>query len=221
VNKIVIWLRQGHTHTDPTLATILSDYLLSRGSKRLDAINLPAGYQRFAYSQDMIGWDNFMLGMISTHLRPIQYSYLLGSASMLTVDDWMKKFIDQLIHIVHGQWIYRNISKYHETLGSIRKTERQQLLLEIDRLMNLTPEDVPEESKFLLEVGFARLRTGDLTGQHYWVHAVKAAVMERRRKTFLSRQQRAAPSGRHLTSLNNLQFPTACLTILLYLYPRF
>ncbi len=52
--------------------------------------------------------------------------------------------------------------------------------------MNLTPEDVPEESKFLLEVNFAQLRTGDLTGQHYWVHAVKAVVMAGRRKTFLS-----------------------------------
>jgi hypothetical protein len=122
VNKIVIWLRQGHT--DPTLATILPDYLFSHGSKRLDAINLPDDYQQFAYSQDMIGWDNFMLGMISTHLQPIQYNYLLGSASMLTVDDWMKKFNDHLIHIVHGQWISHNISKYHETLGSIWKTER-------------------------------------------------------------------------------------------------
>jgi hypothetical protein len=126
---------------------------------------------------------------------------------MLTVDDWMKKFIDQLIHIVHGQWIYRNISKHHDTLGSIRKTERRQLLLEIDRLMTLTPEDVPEESKFLLEVDFARLRTGDIMGQHYWVHAVKAAVMAGRRKTFLSRRHRAAPSGCRPSSLEQPPMP--------------
>ena len=71
---------------------------------------------------------------------------------MLTVDDWMKKFIDQLLHIVHGQWIYRNVSKHHATLGSIRRAERRQLLLEIDRLVSLRPEEVPEESKFLLEM---------------------------------------------------------------------
>jgi hypothetical protein len=40
-----------------------------------------------------------------------------------------------------------------------------------------TAEEVPEESKFLLEVDFARLVTGNLTTQHYWVHAVKAAVV--------------------------------------------
>jgi hypothetical protein len=103
-------------HTDPTLATILTDYILSHGAKRLDTLDLPSQFHRFAFSQDMIGWDNFMLGKVSLYLRPIQYSHLLCSPSMLAVDDWMKKFIDQLIHIVHGQWIYWNVSKHHETL---------------------------------------------------------------------------------------------------------
>ena len=53
--------------------------------------------------------------------------------------------------------------------------------MEIDCLIHTPPEDVPEESKFLLEVDFARLRKGELTSQHYWVHAVKAAVMFNRR----------------------------------------
>jgi hypothetical protein len=73
--------------------------------------------------------------------------------------------------------------------------------------MTLTPEDVPEDSKFLLEVDFAWLRTGDITGQHYWVHAVKAAVMAGRRKTFLSRRRRAAPSCRRPTTLDQPPVP--------------
>jgi hypothetical protein len=162
----------------------------------LDALELPSQFHRFAFSQDMIGWDNFMLGKISMHLRPIQHSHLLCSSSMLTVDDWMKKFIDRLLHIVHGQWIYRNVSKHHETLRLIRPTERRQLLLEIDRLASLRPEEVPEESKFLLEVDFARMVAGDVSAQHYWVHAVKAALVAGRRRTFLARRRRSAPSGR-------------------------
>ena len=121
------------------------------------------------------------------HIRPIQYSHLLASASMMNVDDWMGQFIGKLLHLTHGQWIYRNISKYHDKLGSIRKTERRDLLLEIDRLIHLSPDDIPEESKFLLEVDFARLRGGELTTQHYWVHAVKAAVLAGKRKSFLQR----------------------------------
>jgi hypothetical protein len=64
------------------------------------------------------------------------------------------------------------------------------LLLEIDRLIHVRQEEVPEESKFLLEVDFARLRQGDLTSQHYWVHAVKAALVAGKRRTFLKRRRR-------------------------------
>ncbi len=148
---------------------------------------LPRQFLRFASSQDIIGWDNFLLGMVSSHLRPIQYSHLLVSSSLMNIDDWMSQFIGRLLHLTHGQWIYRNISKYHDTLGSIRKTERRELLLEIDRLIHVPPEEVPEESKFLLELDFTRLRNGELTTQHYWVHAVKAAVVAGRRRTFLQR----------------------------------
>jgi hypothetical protein len=177
--------------------SILTDYILSRDSRRLDALELPSQFHQFAFSQDMIGWDNFMLRKISMqHLGPIQHSHLLCSPSMLTVDDWMKRFIDQLLHIVDGQWIYRNVSKHHETLDSIQQTERHQLLLEIDRLASLQPEEVPEESKFLLEVDFARMVAGDVTVQHYWVNTVKAALVAGRRRTFLAHSQRSAPSGR-------------------------
>jgi hypothetical protein len=127
-----------------------------------------------------------MIGMVSYHVRAIQYAHLLASPSLLTVDDWTKKLIGQLLHITHGQWIYRNISKYHDTLGHIKKTERRQLLLEIDRLIHLQPKELPEESNFLLEVDFARLRQGDTTSQHYWVHAIKAFLLRRR----------TVPSGR-------------------------
>ena len=135
--------------------------------------------------------------MVSSHLRPIQYSHLLVSSSLMNIDDWMSQFIGRLLHLTHGQWIYRNISKHHDTLGSIRKMERRELLLEIDRLIHVPPEEVPEESKFLLELDFTRLRNGELTTQHYWVHAVKAAVVAGRRRTFLQRRRlwrRRAPT---------------------------
>lgn len=140
-----------------------------------------------------------MLGMISYHIRSVQYSHLLTTSSLLTVDDWMKQLIGQLLHIVHGQWIYRNISKHHDKIGSIRRADRRLLLLEIDRLMHLDPSDIPEESQFLLEVDFARLRKGELTSQHYWVESIKAALASKDRKNFLKRR-RAAPSGRRLNT---------------------
>ena len=112
----------------------------------------------------------------------------------MSVDDWMSAFISKLLHIAHSQWIYCNVSKHQNKLGLIRHAERQELLLEIDRLIHIRPDEVPEESKFLLEVDFAWLQKGDLTSQNYWVHAVKAAVVAGRWRTFLQRRCRCVAS---------------------------
>ena len=86
VKKLTAWLQS--SHTDPDLACIIPSYLLNRGSKTLSSMaGRSREIMRFAASQDMIGWDNFLLGMVSMHIRPIQYSHLLASASMMNVDD--------------------------------------------------------------------------------------------------------------------------------------
>ncbi len=64
---------------------------------------------------------------------------------------------------------------------------RGKIVLLYYMLQTLTAK--PEESKFLLEIDFARLRIGELTTQHYWVHAVKAAVVAGKQRTFLPRRQ--------------------------------
>eukprot|EP00956_Cyclotella_meneghiniana_P026498 scaffold57403_cov77-Cyclotella_meneghiniana.AAC.1 len=69
------------------------------------------------------------------------------------------------------------------------------MLLEIDRLAQLTPEDVPEDSKFLLEIDFSTLRYTDTSTQNYWVHAVKAAVVAGSRRTFLQRRRQTSTSS--------------------------
>jgi hypothetical protein len=58
---------------------------------------------------------------------------------LLNVDNWMAQFISKLLHLTHGQWIYHNISKYHNKLGLFCKTERWELLLEIDCLIHVSP----------------------------------------------------------------------------------
>lgn len=180
VNKLSEWLSQ--SHTDPLLCRIITTYVLARGILRLnDFHNLPPEYYKFVYEQELIGWDNFIRVMVSTALRPLQYSHLLSALSLMNADNWLSQLIDKLLHVMHGQWIYRNISKHHATLGSIRKAERQQMLLEIDQVLQLSPEDVPEESRFLLEIDFSAMRFADTTAQNYWVHAVKVAMVAQRR----------------------------------------
>jgi hypothetical protein len=55
--------------------------------------------------------------------------------------------------------------------------------------MRLPPDEVPEESKFLLEIDFTKLRHKSTEKQSYWVHAVWAAVTAGRRRVFAARRR--------------------------------
>ena len=117
-----------------------------------------------------------MVGKVGVLLRPYQRDYLLSSPSMLTVDDWLRQFLTKVLHITHGQWIYRNVSRHHSKHGLLKDLERQSLLREIDKFLSVAPEDVPEDSRFLLEIDFQAIRTAATKSQSYWVHAMRAAV---------------------------------------------
>ena len=55
--------------------------------------------------------------------------------------------------------------------------------------MQLPPEDIPEESRFLLEIDFSKLQNDSTAKQSYWVHAIKAAVTAGRRRVFVARRR--------------------------------
>ena len=129
---------------------------------------------KLAQSQDVIGWDNFLKGKISAQFATVQRDHLLLSGSTMVASDWTTRFITRLLHLTltHGQWLYRNISRNHHTHGLLIEEERKTLLREIDTYMHLSPEEVPDESKFLLEIDFKQIRTASTEKQSYWVHAV-------------------------------------------------
>jgi hypothetical protein len=180
VTELQKWLNR--EHTKPAIAEALYKYILARGSLKFrDVEGLPGELWRLAEEQDLIGWDNFMEGKISSQFEVIQHEHLLNAPTVMNASDWSKQFISKLLHITHGQWIYRNISRHHTKLGLLKDMERRQLLVEIDRLMSIDPSEVPEESKFLLEIDFRAIRVASTEQQSYWVHAVHAAVKTGRR----------------------------------------
>jgi hypothetical protein len=122
----------------------------------------------FAESQDKIGWRNFTEGYISTQFYNIQCFHLLMSSSYLNGLDWTKQCISKILQITHSQWIYRNISLHNKQQGYLRIKRLEDLLQEISELSELSPDKVPEGSRFLLEVNFAELTSSHLETQLYW-----------------------------------------------------
>jgi hypothetical protein len=166
------------SRTDPELAYWIPKYILMRGNKPF----LTLGYMSsklkvLAESQDQIGWRNFTEGHISTHFYKIQTFHLTMSSSFLNGTDWTKQFITKILQIMHSQWIYQNILVHNKRQGYLHNKRSAELIKEMEALSDLAPEDVPEASRFLLEINFTELSKCHIETQKYWTLAVNAALL--------------------------------------------
>jgi hypothetical protein len=77
-HKVEWWLDSNNTH--PDLQQLLLQYLCGRGAVTClecsTNLDLPHNMQDLAALQDIIGWDNFAMGMVSKKLLQIQSAHL-------------------------------------------------------------------------------------------------------------------------------------------------
>jgi hypothetical protein len=171
------WLKENKSH--PDLQSLLLRYLRGRGSttcsKCSKALNLPHIIQEFATSQDVIGWDGFIMGMVSSKFLPIQSAYLLECNSSNLIEWWIFGVITQLLQVTHSQWIYWCILVHDCTTGTLILAHKDELLIEIKHQLLLESKGLAEEDQFLLECNFDERMS--MTGKHqeYWLLAIKAA----------------------------------------------
>jgi hypothetical protein len=84
--------------------------------------------------------------------------------------------ISKLLHITHSQWIYRNFTLHDKLCGYLHNRSLEDIRLTIEELAETSPEDIPEESKFLLEINFGNLTKTHIENQQYWIIALQAAI---------------------------------------------
>ena len=184
------WLRKNFSH--PEIAFWLPRYIKLRGTRRLgDMPGLSPSMKRVAASQDLIPWKDFMEGKISREWFLLQSPSLSCSPSRLNIADWSKRVISQILQMSHAQCIYRNASLHDGRVGHLATARREEILVEIDRLASLDPADVPESSRYLLEIDFSTVGDMTLERQSYWMLAMRAAA-ERRRGAEGAAARRAA-----------------------------
>ena len=172
--KLEVWMEEHNTH--PDILEFVPLYLAHRGDRRLATYDwMSTGFRVAADEQDRIGWRNFTEGKIAERLRLEQESYLLGHETRMTIDTWMKGFIDQLLSLTHSQWIFRNITKHHSVNGTIQLEKRESVLKEIERQLEMGMGSLPEESRCLLEIDTTNLYRGSSEDQQYWLFAIIAA----------------------------------------------
>ncbi len=77
------------------------------------------------------------------------------------------------------------------------KKKADEIAVELELLAGLAPEDVPAESRFLLEINFRDLNNSNVEMQQYWILAINAALTAQRLQ-----RARGARSKRILDKVN-------------------
>ncbi len=134
-----------------------------------------------AASQDLIGWTEFLHRKISVDIESIQHIHCTLSLCRTTGLDWMKAMASHLMQASHCQWIFRNFTLHDKQRGYLRLQHCKDLLRELNKLINTPLDNIPEESRYLLELDYSELYNAPLERQSYWVLAMKAARQAGRR----------------------------------------
>ena len=136
-------------------------------------------FDRWATSQDIIGWRRFMEGMISKEIIVIQRQYYATQGGWLTPQAWARSLVVQLLEVTHGQWIYRNIHVHDTMTGTLATQQKEQLQKLIEDQIELGGDGLADDDKWLLEINLEDLETTLGKTQQYWllaIMAVKAAL---------------------------------------------
>ena len=173
------WAPASRTHPHPDLRSLLLLYTRGRGTvsclECAVSLDLPPHLHKLARSQDVIGWDNYMMGMLSMQMAAVQSVYILQHYLALPVSKWLSGLITQLLQVTHCQWIYRCVLVHDQATGTLISAHKEELLKEIEHQLVLGDKGLMEEDRFLLECNFDELTMTNGEQQEYWILAIQAA----------------------------------------------
>ena len=165
--------------TNSNVKTLLLEYLRGRGTTTClecaNNLDLPLIFCEYASAQDIIGWNNFVMGMVSHKLLPIQSAHFHTAGKSYRASGWIAGLITQLLQVTHTQWIYRCMLVHDRTTGVLISAHKADLLKEIEHQLSLGPDDLTKEDRFLLECNFDDITTTSGEAQDYWLLGIQAA----------------------------------------------
>jgi hypothetical protein len=175
IRQVTGWMRA--VDTAPDLSTLISEYLFTRGSLVRDNIPAPIPHQYTAFirSQDKIGWNRMMEGMLSKELLLLDSTDVLGPYCKLSQQVWVQTLMKKLLEATHGVWIYRNITVHDKVAGYVATKKKEQLLRDIETQIELGGEGLAEHDKWMLEVDLESIESSSGERECYWLLAIQAA----------------------------------------------
>ena len=108
----------------------------------------------------------------------MQQTHLLTTPSKISgaTSTWVKQLIQRILHIAHSQWIYRNVSLHHKRDGVLAKKRSRNVLNEIKLILRTPEDELPEDSRYLLEIDHDTLSKSTVEEQENFVYVGRAAI---------------------------------------------
>ena len=94
----------------------------------------------------------------------------------MEAEQWTRQLISRILHITHSQWIFRNFTLHDKQKGWLRRKELHDIMEKIDQLGKTDVDEIPESSRFLLEMDYNNLMKSNIHNKTYWVVAMEAAI---------------------------------------------
>jgi hypothetical protein len=95
----------------------------------------------------------------------------------------------------HSQWLYRNFTLHHKTIGYLRLRKEKEVRRQAEMLLMRTNQaDIPEDCQFLLEIEATPRKDTPMENISYWILAMNGALAEMKHER--RREQQARRRGK-------------------------
>ena len=120
----------------------------------------------------------------------MQSRHLALSPGHLNRTEWTEHFITRVLTVTHSQWVYRNVSFHDKQHGHAKRKRVEELNHTIRHMCDVNPRDLPQDSRFLLEIDGNDMSKESMLKKEYWVETMEAAVKAGMRKAMMGRRAR-------------------------------
>ena len=116
-----------------------------------------------------------MEGMVSKELLALDPFDVIGPSCKISQVEWVHTLIRKLLEATHGVWIYRNITMHDKIAGFVATKEKEQLIQEIEKQIELGGKGLAKQDKWMIEIDPLSLVASSGVRESYWLLAIQTA----------------------------------------------
>jgi hypothetical protein len=92
------------------------------------------------------------------------------------IKTWATKFIQQILHITHQQWLFRNARVHIRLLEGKTTDEHNEIMTQVLEKLSTPADELLPQHRHLVEVDFTRLGEGTTLDRQYWLATLDSAI---------------------------------------------